>query len=122
MLFRSGLHASGVEVFGLLPDLWVPVSGFVVTPVLGWWRQPSTVEVVDASEVASVHRIGIDELVAPQNRVRVRHPSGYVGVGFRVRGLTIWGFTAGLLSGVLDLAGWAEPWDDTQVVDLEGGW
>ena len=119
---ETGLHASGVEVFGLLPDLWVPVSGFVVTPVLGWWRQPSTVEVVDASEVASVHRIGIDELVAPQNRVRVRHPSGYVGVGFRVRGLTIWGFTAGLLSGVLDLAGWAEPWDDTQVVDLEGGW
>ena len=116
---ETGLDSSGVDVFALVPDLWVPVSGFVVTPVLGYWRQPSPVSAVDVTEVASVHRIPISELVDPANRTRVRHPSGYIGLGFVVRGLVIWGFTAGILSGMLDLAGWSQPWDDTRIIDLE---
>lgn len=119
---ETGLLRDGVDVFGLLPDLWVPVSGFVVTPVLAWWREPSPVAAMDSAEVASVHRVSIDELVDPANRMRVRHPSGYVGIGFAVRGLTVWGFTAGLLSGILDLAGWAVPWDESRVVLLGSGW
>ena len=116
---ETGLDINGVDVFALIPDLWVPVSGFVVTPVLAWWREPSPVSAVDLTEVASVHRIPIAELVDPANRTRVRHPSGYIGLGFAVRGLLIWGFTAGLLSGMLDLAGWSQPWDDTRITDLE---
>lgn len=116
---ETGLDTSGIDVFALVPDLWVPVSGFVVTPVLGYWREPSPVSAVDLTEVASVHRIPISELVDPANRTRVRHPSGYIGLGFTVRGLVIWGFTAGILSGMLDLAGWSEPWDDSLIIDLE---
>lgn len=116
---ETGLDPAGVDVFGLVPDLWVPVSGFVVTPVLGYWRDPSAVSAVDRTEVASVHRIPIAELVDPANRARVRHPSGYIGLGFEVRGLVVWGFTAGILSGMLDLAGWSRPWDDTRIIDLE---
>jgi hypothetical protein len=33
--------------------------------------------------------------------------------------MVVWGFTAGLLSGVLDLAGWSVPWDESRVVPLE---
>jgi len=116
---ETGLDTSGIDVFALVPDLWVPVSGFVVTPVLGYWREPSPVSAVDLTEVASVQRIPISELVDPANRTRVRHPSGYIGLGFTVRGLVIWGFTAGILSGMLDLAGWSEPWDDSRIIDLE---
>lgn len=116
---ETGLDVSGVEIVGLLPDLWVPVSNFVVTPVLAWWREPSPVRAVDVAEVASVHRIAIAELVDPANRARVRHPSGYVGNGFAVHDLLIWGFTAGLLSGLLDLAGWSQPWDQERILDLE---
>jgi len=32
----------------------------------------------------------------------------------------VWGFTAGLLNGVLEGAGWAQPWDTARVVDLPG--
>ena len=116
---ETGLDVSGVEIVGLLPDLWVPVSNFVVTPVLAWWREPSPVRAVDVAEVASVHRIAIADLVDPANRARVRHPSGYVGNGFAVHDLLIWGFTAGLLSGLLDLAGWSQPWDQERLLDLE---
>ena len=117
---ETGLDPTGVRVFGGLPDLWVPVSGFVVSPVLGWWERPTPVAPMDPAEVSSVHRIPIDDLVAPTNRCRVRHPSGYVGPGFEVDGLLVWGFTAGLLDGVLEGAGWAQPWDTARVVDLPG--
>lgn len=118
---ETALDPAGVEPFALLPDLWVPVSDFVVTPVLAWWRDPSPVSVADPTEVASVHRVPIEQLVDPARRMRVRHPSGYVGLGFDVAGLLVWGFTAGLISGLLDLAGWSRPWDPDRIVDLAAG-
>jgi hypothetical protein len=36
-----------------------------------------------------------------------------------VRGLTVWGFTAGLIAGLLTLAGWEKPWDTTRVEPLD---
>ncbi|MDT7571128.1 MAG: hypothetical protein QOE05_1302 [Actinomycetota bacterium] len=108
---ETGLDPSGVEVVCSLPPLFLPPSGFVVTPVLGWWRTPSPVSVVDPREVASVHRVPLRELLDPANRLQVTHPSGYVGAAFRVSGLLVWGFTAGLLDRLMTLAGWEQPWD-----------
>lgn len=113
------LVPDGVTVFATLPDLYVPVSGFVVTPVLAWWHQPAPVRVKDPSEVASVHRVPLSELIDPANRCRVRHPTGYVGNGFAVRDLLIWGFTAGIIAGLLDLAGWSVPWDRQRMLELD---
>jgi len=112
---ETGLDPAGVEVTGVLPDLYLPPSDYAVTPVLAWWREPSAVSVVDPAEVARVVRAPVRELLDPANRFRVTHPSGYVGLGFRVRGLFVWGFTAGLLGRVLTLAGWERPWDHDQL-------
>jgi 8-oxo-dGTP pyrophosphatase MutT (NUDIX family) len=108
---ETGLDPSGVDVLGTLPAMFLPPSGYVVTPVLGWWREPSAVSVVDPREVASVHRVPLRELLDPANRFQVAHPSGYVGAAFRVSGLLVWGFTAGLLDRLMRLAGWEQPWD-----------
>jgi 8-oxo-dGTP pyrophosphatase MutT (NUDIX family) len=116
---ETGLDPDGVRVFGALPDLWVPVTNFVVTPVLGHWQRPVPVFAMDPAEVSSVHRVPIADLVAPANRCQVRHPSGFVGPAFAVQGLLVWGFTAGLVSGLLDRLGWALPWDQTRVIPLE---
>jgi len=115
---ETGIDPSGVLVFGALPDLWVPVTNYVVTPVLGWWHTVSPVWALDAAEVESVHRVPIADLVDPANRCRVLHPSGFVGPAFQVQGLLVWGFTAGLIAGLLDRLGWAEPWDESRVVPL----
>jgi 8-oxo-dGTP pyrophosphatase MutT (NUDIX family) len=110
---ETGLDPAGVHVFATLPALWLPPSGFVVTPVLGWWREESPVGVVDPGEIAAVLRVPLAELLDPANRVSVSHASGFVGPAFAVRGLLVWGFTAGLLSRLLALAGLERPWDDS---------
>ena len=43
---------------------------------------------------------------------------GYIGPAFEVGGMLVWGFTAGLLDRLLELAGWAQPWDPARVRDL----
>ena len=115
---ETGLVRAGVDVLHVLPDLYLPPSGFIVTPVLAYWREPSPVTPGDPAEVASVHRVPIADLADPANRVRVRHPSGYVGPGFEVSGLLVWGFTGGLLERLLTLGGLAQPYDATRVVAL----
>ncbi|MFP5283648.1 MAG: NUDIX hydrolase [Actinomycetes bacterium] len=115
---ETGLDPTGVEVLGALPPAHVAVSGFDVTAVVGWWHTPSPVGVADPREVAAVHILGAAELVRPAFRASVRHPSGYTGPAFEVRGLLIWGLTAHLLDGLLQLAGWDEPWDRHRLVSI----
>ena len=114
-----GLDPAAVDVVGTLPDLWLPPSGFVVTPVLGWWRDPHDVGVVDVAEVAAVVRVPIAELVDPANRLSVTHPSGWIGPAFDVGGLLVWGFTAGLTDRLLALGGWEQPWDRSRTRPLD---
>jgi 8-oxo-dGTP pyrophosphatase MutT (NUDIX family) len=115
---ETGLDPAGVDVLATLPDLWLPAGAYVVTPVLAWWRVPSPVAVVDAAEVASVHRVPLADLVEPANRLRVHHPSGYAGPAFRVGDLLVWGFTADVLSGLLEVGGLSRPWDTSRVESL----
>jgi 8-oxo-dGTP pyrophosphatase MutT (NUDIX family) len=108
-----GLDPATVQVVAQLPPIFIPVSGFVVTPVLAWWQSPHEVGPVDAAEVAKVALVPIAELADPANRFRVTHPSGWTGPGFEAAGLFVWGFTAGLLDRLLEFGGWARPWDET---------
>jgi 8-oxo-dGTP pyrophosphatase MutT (NUDIX family) len=113
-----GLDPSTVEVVATLPTLWIPVSNFLVTPVLGWWRSPHPVGPADPREVARVERLPIRELVDPARRLRVRHPSGWIGPAFRIHDMLVWGFTAGVLSTLLELGGWAVEWPTDRVEEL----
>ena len=106
-----GLDRESVEVIGQLPALFLPPSGFVVHPVIAWWRDPHAVDVVDEAEVAAVARAPIADLVDPANRFQVHHPSGWIGPAFEVSDLMVWGFTAGLLDKLLSIGGWERPWD-----------
>jgi 8-oxo-dGTP pyrophosphatase MutT (NUDIX family) len=115
---ETGVDPASVTVFGGLPELYLQPSDFMVASVLGWWRIPAPLHVASPLEVAAVHRVAVSELADPDNRLRVRHPSGYVGAAFDVDGMLVWGFTAGLLDAVLRLGGWERPWDARRVADL----
>lgn len=116
---ETGLDPSGVQLFGVLPKLYIPVSGFVVTPVLGWWREPSPVGVVDPNETARVFTVPVADLTHPDNRVTAIHPSGFHGPAFLVESALVWGFTAGVIDRLLHFAGWERPWDRDKQVPLD---
>jgi 8-oxo-dGTP pyrophosphatase MutT (NUDIX family) len=107
-----GLDPATVETLAQLPAIFIPPSGFVVTPVIAWWHTPHPVAPVDTGEVARAAVLPIAALTDPANRFRVQHPSGWLGPGFEVDGFYVWGFTAMLLDRLLTLAGWNRPWDE----------
>lgn len=116
---ETGLDPAGVQVFSVLPRLYIPVSGFVVSPVLGWWREPSPVGVVDPAETARVFSVTVADLTDPANRAMAVHPRGHLGPAFLVGSALVWGFTAGVIDRILHLAGWERPWDRERRVPLD---
>ncbi|MFJ1707834.1 NUDIX hydrolase [Kitasatospora sp. NPDC088346] len=115
---ETGLDPSGVQVFATLPALFIPVSDFVVTPVLGWWRRETPVAPVDLAETGAVFRVPLADLTDPANRARTKHPSGFTGPVFDVAGRLVWGFTAGVIDRVLHYSGLARPWDTGRMIPL----
>ena len=67
-----GLDLAGVDVVGILPEVFIERTGFRVVPVLAWWREPSAVAPVDAAEVAAVERVSVAELGDPATRLMLR--------------------------------------------------
>jgi len=115
---ETGLLPSSVLPVALLPELFLPPSGFVVCPVLAYWREPGVVGPVDPAETAAVARVPVGELADPANRGQVQLSNGYLGAAFRVADLLVWGFTAGLVDILLDLGGWSVPWDRDRIFEL----
>jgi 8-oxo-dGTP pyrophosphatase MutT (NUDIX family) len=119
---ETGLAPEGVVPLATLPQLHLPPSGFLVTPVIAHWARPVAVRAVDPGETAAVVRVPLTELADPLNRMRVSLSNGFAGNAFDVAGLIVWGFTGGLLSALLDMGGWSRPWDESRVLDLEKAW
>lgn len=116
---ETGLDPLGVEVLGVLPDVPLPVSNFMVTPVVGWWARQTPVDVVDYGESAQVFRVPVRDLLDPENRftaVMKRGQQHYRGPAFVVGGTVVWGFTAGILNYVFHELGWAVPWDENREI------
>ncbi len=116
---ETGLDPTGVQPLATMPGIYVPPSRFDVVPVLAYWRRPSAVGVVDAAEAERVVRVPIRTLLDPNNRFQVRHPAGYQGPAFAVDGMLVWGFTGGILAGLLAVSGWETEWDTHDIRDLE---
>jgi len=118
---ETGLDPAGVDVIGMLPELFVAASQFRVVPVLAWWRVPSAVRPVDIGEVAAVERISVAALADPANRLMLKFSSGRSGPAFRIESMLIWGFTALITDRLLALGGWERPWDAVTVRELPRG-
>ncbi|MET0450189.1 MAG: CoA pyrophosphatase [Aeromicrobium sp.] len=109
-----GLDPTTVDVFGILPTLWLPPSNFAVTPVLAYWREPTTLGPVSDQEVVTVIHQPISGLMDPANRFSVEHSTGWRGPAFEIgTPIPLWGFTAGVISRLFEVLGWDQAWDDT---------
>ena len=120
---ETGVDPAGIIPLGQLPALPLSVSNFHVTPVVGWWQRPD--EMITTDEATRVFRVPVGDLVDPKLRVTAvatdkskRHRYGTPA--FTVGGTMVWGFTAMILDRVLELLGWAEPWDPRYKIDITG--
>lgn len=115
---EAGIDPASVEVLGVLPKAHIRRSGFDVTSVIGWWREPRPLVSGDPFEIQAVHQIRVPTLLDPANRLTWELPSGFRGPAFVIGDLFIWGFTAYLLDGMFDLLDWTRPWDETVVAPI----
>lgn len=117
---EAGIVPATVDVLGQMDPLYIPVSKFQVTPVIGYWAQPGAVRVMDKSESYSVYRVSVADLVAPANRGTFSRPDLKITTpAFDVGVLKVWGFTAGILDFALDHLGWAGDWDRDAHIDID---
>lgn len=108
-----GLDPTRVEVIGTLPPAPVPISGFMVTPVIGVTTDPGVLT-PRTGEVEAVIRVPLRALVDPANRstsVLHRGRATHRAPAFVVEGTLIWGFTGILLDRMIARLGWEQPWD-----------
>lgn len=117
---ETGLDPAGVEILGELPEVGLPVSNYLVTPVLAWWAAPTPVRVVDHAESSHVFRAPVADLLSAEARftaVLRRAGRKHGTPAFDVEGVTIWGFTGMLLARLFDGLEWTEPWDESRERD-----
>lgn len=92
--------ADAVEVLGMLTPLYAAVSGFQVTPVVGY--APSRpVFHPSPAEVAAVLEMALDDLLVESTKVEERWTVRGVELDvpfYRVAGQAVWGMTATVLS------------------------
>lgn len=110
---ETGLDPDGVEILATLPEVPLAASNHRVVPVLGWWTRPSRVAAMDHAETVEVFRAPVAQLLDPASRftsVRDYEERTFRAPAFDLDGTIVWGFTAMLLDGVFDAAGWTVPW------------
>ncbi|WAC92022.1 NUDIX hydrolase [Mycobacterium sp. Aquia_213] len=124
---REAHEETGIDVARLHPLItmekaFIAPSQFHVVPVLAYSPDPGPVAVVNEAETAIVSRVPVRAFINPDNRLMVyRGDLGnrWAGPAFLLNQMLVWGFTGQVISAVLDVAGWAKPWDTNNVRELD---
>jgi hypothetical protein len=111
-----------LQPLSTLDRMFIPPSGFHVVPVLAYSPDPGPVGVVDEKETAIVARVPVRAFINPENRLMVYRKENtrqFAGPAFLLNQMLVWGFTGQVISAILDVAGWAQPWDAGNVRELD---
>jgi 8-oxo-dGTP pyrophosphatase MutT (NUDIX family) len=119
---ETGIDTSRLTPLATLEKMFIPPSGFHVVPVLAYSPDPGPVAVVDESETAVVARVPVRAFINPENRLMVYRKENtrrLAGPAFLLNEMLVWGFTGQVISAMLDVAGWARPWNTEDVRELD---
>lgn len=119
---ETGIDLSRLHPLVTMERTFIEPSRFHVVPVLAYSPDPGPVSVVNDTETAVVARVPVRAFVNPDNRLMVyRADRGrrWAGPAFLLNQMLVWGFTGLVISAVLDVAGWAKPWDTDDVRELD---
>ena len=119
---ETGIDVSRLHPLVTMERTFIAPSQFHVVPVLAYSPDPGPVAVVNEAETAIVSRVPVRAFINPANRLMVyRGDLGHrwAGPAFLLNQMLVWGFTGQVISAVLDVAGWAQPWDTNDVRELD---
>jgi 8-oxo-dGTP pyrophosphatase MutT (NUDIX family) len=119
---ETGIDAGRLQPLATLEKMFIPPSGFHVVPVLAYSPDPGPVAVVDESETAIVARVPVRAFINPDNRLMVYRKENtrrLAGPAFLLNEMLVWGFTGQVISAMLDVAGWTQPWNTEDVRELD---
>ena len=119
---ETGVDTTRLTPLATLDRMFIPPTGFHVVPVLAYSPDPGPVRVVDPGEAAIVARVPLRAFINPENRLMVyrdANTSRFAGPAFLLNQMLVWGFTGQVISAILDVAGWAQPWDTDNVRELD---
>jgi 8-oxo-dGTP pyrophosphatase MutT (NUDIX family) len=119
---ETGIDTARLHPLVTMERTFIPPSGFHVVPVLAYSPDPGPVTVVDQAETAAVARVPVRAFINPANRLMVYRRTlsrRFAGPAFLLNEMLVWGFTGQVISAMLDVAGWAKPWDASDVRELD---
>ncbi|OBG73117.1 coenzyme A pyrophosphatase [Mycobacterium sp. E2462] len=119
---ETGIDVGRLHPLAVLDPMFIAPSQFHVVPVLAYSPDPGPVAVVNTAETALVARVPVRAFVNPANRLMVyRGDLGrrWAGPAFLLNEMLVWGFTGQVISALLDVAGWAQPWDTSDMRELD---
>ncbi|MDT5101072.1 MAG: hypothetical protein QOC76_4809 [Mycobacterium sp.] len=119
---ETGIDTGRLQPLATMEKMFIPPSGFHVVPVLAYSPDPGAVAVVDPSETAIVARVPVRAFINPENRLMVyrkQNTRRLAGPAFLLNQMLVWGFTGQVISAMLDVAGWAQPWNTEDVRELD---
>ena len=119
---ETGIDTARLRPLATLERMFIPPSGFHVVPVLAYSPDPGPVGVVDPGETAIVARVPVRAFINPDNRLMVyrqQNTSRFAGPAFLLNQMLVWGFTGQVISAMLDVAGWAKPWNTSDLRELD---
>ncbi|BBX75852.1 CoA pyrophosphatase [Mycobacterium shinjukuense] len=119
---ETGIDLGRLHPLATMERTFIPPSRYHVVPVLAYSPDPGPVTVVNEAETAVVARVPVHAFVNPANRLMVYrrpHTRRLAGPAFLLNEMLVWGFTGQVISAMLDVAGWAQPWDTTDVRELD---
>ena len=119
---ETGIDPARLHPLATMERTFIAPSRFHVVPVLAYSPDPGPVAVVNEAETAVVARVPVRAFINPANRLMVyRGDLGrrWAGPAFLLNEMLVWGFTGQVISAVLDVAGWSQPWDATDVRELD---
>jgi 8-oxo-dGTP pyrophosphatase MutT (NUDIX family) len=119
---ETGIDTSRLHPLATLERMFIPPSGFHVVPVLAYSPDPGPVAVVNESETAIVARVPVRAFINPENRIMVYRKANtrrFAAPAFLLNEMLVWGFTGQVISAMLDVAGWAQPWNTDDIRELD---
>ncbi|MCV7259572.1 NUDIX hydrolase [Mycobacterium shimoidei] len=119
---ETGIDVTRLHPLATLERTFIAPSGFHVVPVLAYSPDPGPVAVVDEAETAIVARVPVRAFINPANRLMVYRRAlhrRFAGPAFLLNQMLVWGFTGQVISAMLDVAGWAQPWDSNDIRELD---